>query len=71
MKALVHNRLVRGCYLGLAVTALAVVPVAQAGSHRTDPRIKRLDALIAKMGVTQLNTLAPILAKLSLTHGRA
>ena len=63
MKALVPNRLARGSVLGLAVVALAV-PVAQAGSHRTDPRIERLDALIATMGVTQLNTLAPIFAKL-------
>ena len=63
MKALLHNKLARGFLLGIAAAGL-VVPAAQAGSHRTDPRIKRLDALIATMGPAQLNTLAPIFAKL-------
>ena len=70
MNALVHKRLAGGLLLGLAAAALAV-PVAQAGSHRTDPRIERLDALIAHMGLTQLNTLAPIWAKLFYGHKRA
>jgi len=70
MKALVHKRLGGGFLLGLTVAVLAV-PVAQAGSHRTDPRTERLDALIATMGLTQLNTLAPIWAKLFYKHERA
>ena len=41
MKALVHKRLAGGFLLGLTVAVLAV-PVAQAGGHRTDPRIDRL-----------------------------
>jgi hypothetical protein len=41
MKALVHTRLAAGFVSGLAAAALAV-PVAQAGGHRTDPRIDRL-----------------------------
>jgi hypothetical protein len=69
MKALVHKRLARGSLLGLAVAALAV-PMAQAGSHHTEPRINRLDALIATMEPAQLNTLAPIFAKLFLRHER-
>jgi hypothetical protein len=66
MKALVHKKLAGGFLLGLTVAVLAAVPVAQAGSHRTEPRTERLDALIATMEPAQLNTLAPIFTKLFL-----
>jgi hypothetical protein len=70
MTALIHKRLAGVILLGLAAAAL-VVPIAQSAGRRTDPRIERLDALVARMGVTQLNTLAPIWAKLFYTHKRA